>query len=94
MPVRTRSKLTLKDSNVLSEVKLWVEGLKSATTDTAFQKYIAKKFRNHMEYGLHNEVATDFKDIGDRILQWGYQRDKLRAEIKQQLSSDFQSYCF
>jgi len=41
------------------------------------------KFRNHMGYGLHNAVATDFEDIGDRILQWGYQRDKLRAEVKQ-----------
>jgi len=36
-----------------------------------------------MEYGLYNEVVTDFEDIEDRILQWGYQRDKLRAEIKQ-----------
>ena len=36
-----------------------------------------------MEYGLHYEVVTDFEDIGDRILQWVYQRDKLRTEIKQ-----------
>ena len=36
-----------------------------------------------MEYGLHNEVATEFDDIGEIILQWGYRRDKLRAEIKQ-----------
>ena len=36
-----------------------------------------------MEYGLLNEVATDSDDIGDRILQWGYQRDELRAEMKQ-----------
>ena len=27
-------------TNILSEVKLWVKGLKSASTDTAFQKYI------------------------------------------------------
>ena len=43
-----------KFTNVLSEVKLWVKDLKSASTDTAFQKYIANKFRNHMEYSLHN----------------------------------------
>ena len=42
-----------------------------------------------MEYGLHNEVVTDFEDIGDRILPWGYQRDKLRAEIKQNFPQNF-----
>ena len=70
-------------TKILSEIKLWVKGLKSASSDTAFQKYITNKFRHHMEYGLHDEVTTEFDDIGDRILQWGYQRDKLRAEIKQ-----------
>ena len=27
-----------------------------------------------MKYGLHNELASDFEDIGDRILKWGYER--------------------
>ena len=34
-------------------------------------------------------VATDFEDIGDRILRYGYQRDKLRAEIKQNFLQNF-----
>ena len=46
---------------------------------------MANKFRHHMEYGLHDKVATEIDDIGDRILQWEYQRDKLRTEIKQTL---------
>jgi len=36
-----------------------------------------------MEYGLHNEVAIEFDDIGDIILQWKYQRIKLHAKVKQ-----------
>ena len=36
-----------------------------------------------MESGTHNEPLTDIDDIGDRILQWGIQRDRLRAEVKQ-----------
>ena len=47
-----------------------------------------------MEYGLHDEVVTDFEDIWDRILQWGYQRDKLRSEIKQNFPPKFQPYSF
>ena len=64
-------------------MKLWVQGLKSAFTDIAFQIYIANEFRTHMKLGLHNEATTDFVDIGDLIIQWVNQRDKLRAEVKQ-----------
>ena len=65
---------TVKDNftYILSEVKLCFKGLKSASADIAFQKDIANKLRNHMEYGLHNEVATDFEDIVDNILQRGH----------------------
>ena len=31
-------------TKILSEVKLWIKWLKSASSDTAFQKYIANKF--------------------------------------------------
>ena len=70
-------------SNVLVEVKRWVKGLKSTSDDAAFQKYIAWKFGTHMEFGQHQEPIQDMDDIGDRNLQWGYQRDRLRAEVKQ-----------
>jgi len=36
-----------------------------------------------MEFGTHYETLKDIDDIGDRILQWGFQRDRLRAELKQ-----------
>ena len=53
--------------DILSEVKLWIKVLKSASTDMAFQIYIANKFHTHMKFGLHSAAATDF-DIGDRRL--------------------------
>ena len=68
---------------ILSEVKRWIKGLRSQSDDQNFQKYIANKFRHHMEFGSHNEPLQDIDDIGDRILQWGFQRDRLRAELKQ-----------
>ena len=68
---------------ILSEVKRWIKGLRSQSDDHGFQKYIANKFRHHMEFGTHNEPLQDIDDIGDRILQWGFQRDRLRAELKQ-----------
>ena len=70
---------------ILSEVKPWIKGLRSQSDDQGFQKYIANKFRHHMESGKHNEPLTDIYDIGDRILQWGFKRDRLRAEVKQNL---------
>ena len=74
--------------NVLVEVKRWVKSLKSSSDDTSFQKYITGKFRSHMEFGQHQEPIQDIDDIGDRILQWGYQRDRLRAEVKQNFPSN------
>ena len=31
----------------------------------------------------NNKPLTDVDDIGDRILQWGFQRDRLRSKVKQ-----------
>ena len=36
-----------------------------------------------MEFGTHNEPLQDIDEIGDRILRWGFQRDRLRPELKQ-----------
>ena len=61
--------------------------MKSSSDDTAFQKYIAGNFLSRMEFGQHQESLQDIDEIGDRILQWGYQRDRLRAEVKQNFPS-------
>ena len=54
---------------ILSEVKRWIKGLRSQLDDPDSQKYIANKFRHHMESGTHNEPLTDLDDIRNRILQ-------------------------
>jgi len=63
---------------ILSEVKRWIQSLRSQLDDPGFQKYVANKFRHHikfcncMESGTHNEPLTDIDDIGNRILQWAF----------------------
>ena len=56
-------------TQVLSEVKRWIKGLRSPSDDPGFQKYISNIFLHHMESGTHNEPLTDIDDIGDLILQ-------------------------
>ena len=68
---------------IMSEVKRWIKGLRYPSDDPGFQKYITNKFRYHMESGTHNEPLPHICDIGDRILQWGFQRDRLCPEVKQ-----------
>jgi len=72
------------------EVKLWVKGVKSASTDTAFQKYMTMKFRNHMEYGLYNEVATDFEDIGIEYCNGNIKRINYELRLKRTFFTAFQ----
>ena len=56
---------------ILSEVKRWIKDLRSTSDASSFQKYIANKFRLHMEFGTQNDPL---KKIDDRKVNLTPQR--------------------